>query len=468
MGTKNTVALISTINGTTTTYYLSGGGASQTSYSGSGTPWTAESTTPYELSNNDVTGDRWVPTPAEPQMIYTGSPPWRYGRTPIYQGYGLVTESVGVQLRASSKDNAIALLRQLRRILNTSLYAVPCVLMVTGGTNAGYTEIYRAHVPEHFEYINEPNGFFRVTVTWDRAPFFGRIDAGEVLINGATFENRGTSSPDNDVAYSAGAGDLIYEGQPLNITWIAGQAGTYAKLYAASTHSRAYSTTGSGSLSTSSTTGADATLAQFDATAALTRKGLKPRILIHATCASNAQYRILVYFGSATKQLVYTSPWFQTTATVSTLVDAGTFSLASVRATLNLSQPLFTIVLRYRSTNGASATTTLTSSQYLLYYDFAIINTAGSVTLSNSDVYQIDQFPEQTNFACLPYYPPRVLVVPTTDVTASVDYRGTLPRYWNGASLWLAWLNSGAYNTTETATVSARHAPLFRTIRGGG
>lgn len=467
MGTKNSVALLSTINGVTTTYYLSGG-TSRTPYSGSGTPWTVESTSPYDLSNNDVTGDRWVPTPAEPQMIYSGSLPFRFGRTPIYQGYDIVTESVGVQLRATTKSNAIALLRQLRAILNSAHYSMPCVLAVQGGTNTGYTEIYRAHVPEHFEYINEPDGFFRITVTWDRAPFFGRIDSGEVLINSATIQNRGTSSPDNVEAYGTGAGDLIYEGQPLNITWLPIQAATYSKLYIASIHSRAYSTTGAGALSTSSTTGADVTLAQFDATAALTRKALKARILIHATCAANAQYRVLVYFGSTNKQLVYSSPWIQTTATISTLADAGTFSLASVRPSLNLSQPLFTVVLRYRSTNGASATTTLTSSQYLLYYDYAVVNASGGVTLSNSDTYLIDQFPEQTGFPCLPYYPPRVLVIPTTDVVASVDYRGTLPRYWHGASLWMAWLSSGAYTTTQTASVSVRHGPLYRTIRGNG
>lgn len=471
MGTKNTVALRSTIDGTTTVYYLSGPG-SASRYAGTGSAWTAEATSPYSLSNNDVTGDRWVPTPAEPQMIYTGSPPFRYGKTPIYQGYGIVTESVGVQLRATTKDNAIALLNQLRRILSSALYSVPCVLAVTGGTNTGYSEIYRAHVPEHFEYINEPNGFFRVTVTWDRAPFFGRIDSGETLISAVTFENRGTSSPDNDVAYGAGAGDLIYEGQPLNIVWKAAQAGTYSKMWAASIYSRAYSTTGAGSLSTNSTIGADATLASFDASAVLTRKGLKPRIMIHATCASNAQYRILVYYG--TSQLVYSSPWFQTTATVSTLVDAGTFSLATARPYRGPTAPftatsIFTVVLRYRSTNGSSATTTLTSSQYLLYYDFAVINTSGGVTLSSSDFYLFDQFPEQTDFACLPYYPPRALAILSSNaVKGSIDVRGTLPRYWYGSSLWLAWLNSEAYNTTETSTVSAYNAPLYRTIRGGG
>lgn len=473
MGTKNTVSLISTIDGSTTTYYLSGGGASQTPYAGSGTPWTAESTTPYELSLNDVTGSIWVPQPTPRQVIYTGSPPFRDGRSPLYAGYGNMQEEVGIQLRAASgggataKDNAIFLLRQLRRILNSAMYAVPCVLAVKGGTNTTYYEVYSADVPEQPTYLSEPDGFFRATITWTRSAHGGLLSAGETLLNAVTIENRGTSSPDNVEAYAAGSGDLVYEGQPLNLVWTAGQAGTYSKLWAASIYSRVYSTSGAGSLTTNSTTGADATLASFDVTPVLFRQALKPRIMIHATCASNAQYKILVYFGGATKQLVYISPqWIQTTATVSTLVDTGYFSLATVRFYTGIASPSLNVVLRYRSTNGSNATVTLTSSQYLLYYDFCIIGSSGAVTLTNTDSYLFDCFPVQSNIAALPYWPGRVLVTHDSVATASVDYRGVLPRYWYGSSLWLAWLDSGAYTTTQTATVTAAQAPLFRTVRG--
>jgi hypothetical protein len=138
-------------------YHLAGGSALQTPYSGSGTPWTAQTTSPYELSLNDATGNIWVPLAAPAQAIYGGGPPFRIGQSLVTKSWANVTETVGVQLRATTHNNAVFLLRQLRQILNTALYSVPCVLAVQpdGSTNIAYYEIYNADIQELPNYVYE-------------------------------------------------------------------------------------------------------------------------------------------------------------------------------------------------------------------------------------------------------------------------------------------------------------------------
>jgi hypothetical protein len=245
MGTKNTIWIIS--GGTN--YYLSGGANTQTVYAGSGTPWTSEATSPYELSLNDAT-PIWIPTPAPANVLYSGGPPFAIGRQPAYRSFDTITEQVGIQMRATTKDNAIALLRQLRKALNPS--ALPAVLAVTGGTNTGYTEIYSADVTERPSYLSEPDGIFRAVITWTRAPFFGLLSAGEMLVNAVTMNNTGTGTPDNVESLGTGSGDLINEGSPLNISLTPG-SGTIGQLYAASVLSRTYTTSGAAAYSTSAT-----------------------------------------------------------------------------------------------------------------------------------------------------------------------------------------------------------------------
>lgn len=474
---KNTVFLSSIVSGSAVSYYLSGGASTQTVYAGSGTPWTAESTTPYELALNDVTGEIWVPANAPAVMQFSGGPPFRMGASPVYRAYDNMTVACGVQMRGTTFDNAVALLVQLKKILNTALFGQPCALAVTGGSNTSYYEIYSADVQETKDYLMEGGGsvyVIRAVVTWTLSPVGGRLSSGETLINAVTIGNLGTGSPDNVESYGTGTGDLIYEGQPLNVDMLVGGAGGWSSFYMASVYSRTYSVTGAATASTS--TSASFTAASFDVSAALTNVALKARILGRVGGATNGASRVVVYYNT-TFQAIYTSPWFLYPSGVTTLVDYGYFPLTFVRRVRGVTAPTLSVRWEYKSTNGASASNTLTSTEYLLYYDFAVIN-PGYTTSGNAWTVpyggtgnsrpRVDSFPEQTNAVCIPYTPRGYFVNGTPLITISPEVRGTLPRYWSGASFWTAWQGSnGSYPTTETATLTVTHAPLYRTIRGG-
>ena len=50
---------------------------------------------------------------------------------------------------------------------------------------------------------------------------------------------------------------------------------------------------------------------------------------------------------------------------------------------------------------------------------------------------------------------------------AGGDEAGELPVALTGASLWLAWTDSGgAHTATDTTTITAQQAPLWHTLRG--
>jgi hypothetical protein len=112
------------------TYYLSLDGTKRTYYNGSGSPWATQSTTPYDLAMNDITGQRWTPHIAPRQEVYGGGPPFRNGQTLIYNSYGNVTETFPIQIYATSHNNAVLLLRQLRTALSSTLLSAPPVLGV--------------------------------------------------------------------------------------------------------------------------------------------------------------------------------------------------------------------------------------------------------------------------------------------------------------------------------------------------
>lgn len=466
---KNTV-YIADANSVKT--YLSGP-KTATPYAGSGTPWTVESTSPYQLADNDVTGNSYVPQPAPHITVFGGGPPFALGAKPIYRGYDRLVEPVGVQIRATSKDNAIALLRRLHQIINASIAFTPSILAVTGGTNTTYFDLYAADVSEHVDYIHEkPDGYWRATITWVRSPFGGLLSTPETVINGATFTNTG-SLDGNTSLYSAGSGDLIYDGgQPLNLKFTPANVASQniTRLFAASIYQREYSTTGSGSKTTSSTSFSTATLMVTDISAVINRPGLRVRFLLRGTQTANSE--IYLTAAAVSGDTVFTSKTFRTGLN-GTIIDCGFLIPSRFRQSQSLSGASLTLTLHYRSTDGASATYGHTYAEVLKYWTFCRIDpTAGLLPANASTYLLIDAFKENTDIACLPHQSSRALIVGSGAVLHEAPMRGQAPRYVadpfgsvNG--LWLAWLeNSFLHTASRTATVYATHAPLYRTLRG--
>jgi hypothetical protein len=466
-----------------TDYFLSGLGKS---YNGTSTPWTAQNTSPYEIAMNATTGQHWTPQASVRQEIYGGGPPFRDGQTLIYNSYGNVTEQLVIQMRATSHDNAVVLLRQLRRILNTMLYSVPCILAVqpNGATSPVYYNIYSADVQESPHFINEEakaaaqgNAVIRAVVTWRRSPFGGRLSTGETLLNAASFTNTGTGTPDNVELYSAGVGDLISDGgQALNIKFVPafGVTTVVQRIFAASVDSRLYTATPSGAFNTSVTAGTTFGTAPWSSqdVSLLLTKRVTPRVLLRLSSSSaNVQLRYQVYFGNGDEAPIFTSVWVSPLGTGASLVDLGPWPVTTMEyRTLGLTTPKITVLLWIRSTDGNNATINLTYSEMIFYYTFAYMS-APFACNGTTDYILFDQFDEQTNIPCLPHPVPRIVGV-RASVSGSPNhmmaFRGVLPKFYSGASLYLAWLTSSSYThtTTATATVTASSATLWRTLRG--
>lgn len=461
----NTVFLIS--GGTN--YYLSGQGRNQ--YIGSGSPWTTEAASPYRLSLNDVT-PIWVPTATPATAIYGGGAPFRIGSDILYRAYDNQTEQVGIQLYANTKDNALALLRQLRRILNTARYSVPCILAITGGTNTAYYEIVNADVPESVDYLREgasTNVVFRATLTWVRTPLAGRLSSGESAFSSTTFTNTGTGANNNTQAYPTLSGDLIYEGQPLNCIFAFGASSTNARrtFFASSVLSRTYTAKGS-TPSTTSTTGVLASTTTISLSSVIGQNGLRARYLARlSSISSNIQFRMIAYTGSSTSGVVLASSNWLTAEYAADLIDFGWIPLDLFQNSPVAAAGSITVGLYYRSTDGLTASASWTYDEVLFYYTFCRIDVAP--TSSSASNVWIVSFTEQSGRPCLPSYPQRAFRMLGTDPDIISTPRGTPPQYFSGASLYLGWKQATAgHSTTDTASVTVTHAPLYRTLRGNG
>lgn len=465
MGTKNTVALISE----GVTYFLSGAG---TDYTGSSSPWTVESTSPYSLSMNDVTGAAFIPSPPPPQAIFSGGPPFSLGRTLLYSGYDNVTETFGLQLNATTKDNAIALLNQIRNAMSTALFSQPPILSVKSGTNTGYYEILIAHVPENSLYLKEPDGQWRAQVTWTRRPL-ASTSALTTLQNGITVTNSGTGANNNTRSLSTLTGDLQYEGEPLNIKIDPVTGGAY--FYLATVYQRIYNATGITGTTTTSSTGGSA--AFNDATATITnpartRNGLRFRVMLRVTAFSaKAQVRVQLISAQSSENL-WIGPWVQANATGTTQVDCTPNGVPlDIIRKAGLTTGDVNVGLVVRSIDGTSVSVTVQSCEYLLYYTFCrvdVVNTQGGVGGSGLDFLQIEQAQNLNGTAYLPTAGSAYVVSTTGGSLASIaQVRGQLPRAFSGSSLYLSWLTSAfAHTNTDTAAVTTQLLPLYRSARG--
>lgn len=460
MGTKNTIYLISGgVN-----YYLSGGGGSQVPYSGSGTPWTAESTSPYELALNDITGAEYVPQPAPVQTIYSGGPPFMNNRIPVTQSYDQLVEQVGIQLKATTKDNAIYLLRQLRQILNTALYSRPCVLVIQGGTNAGYYEIMAADVPENALYLVEPDGKWRAIISWTRTAHATKSSL-DTALNAVTFTNIGdTSNNDKDfLQLGAFNGDLASSGngQPMRVTLDTPNTSGAFVGYLSVAKQRLYDAVAS-SISTTSTSGVDVTGTQL--TNLSDDEGTAIRFIGRfASPSSNLEVQAVASINGA--QTIYTSPWFLTGTANGTYIDFG-----YLRLPRNLRRGKAVTIqctIRARSTNGASATATLSYIEMVQYYTWLKIP---SITFI-STAYQIDLVGADSSLGSYvrEITPEFAYLSSGGTATAIVPTIGTFPRAYTGAGLYFAWTWGGVHTTTATFDdVTAQVAALYQTVRGNG
>lgn len=427
---------------------------------------TNASTTPYAIL------DDYMPQAAERQVIYAGTPPFRVGKTPLIAGFDNKVETLRIAVLGTSHNNMVALVRLLRQILNTALRTVPAIFQATpdGATNASYYEIYSADVQETTEkYQNAGEGDSTVIcrVTWNRSAFAGQLSPGETLINAVSIGNTGTGTPDNLESFSTGSGELIHDGQPINILISKSSTINATKFYLASGN-RTYTADGS-SYSTTLTEELKASFT-FNASSFILTNGAKPRILVRlASASSNLRIRYNLAYSTSVVNTFADSEWFTPTDSGSgtTLVDMGTFDPAFFRRARG-SAGSIVVRIFYGSTDGLSASATLSYVEFLQYYTFCTITT--NVSITSTQVQAVDTFMAKSDRVALPLDHPLAYgaLATNTQLLGNNTIAGDPPRYYSGASLYIAWMESGLHTTSQTLDVTATHAPLYHTLRGAG
>jgi hypothetical protein len=426
----------------------------------------------YRFYNNGYT-----PRAAEASVLYSGN-------QPLALSYGNVEESFSLMITSEvSADECVAKKRALELALNTALFTTPCVLSLKAKeqTNTAYTEVYRAKIQEGPEFIGRESGAYvmRVSGMWTRAPFWGLLSNGETLLNAVSFQNQFSGSPDCFATFSAGLGDLIYEGSPLNldITVTNGVTPWIGVNVIVSSYHSLISVASTQTKTTSLTTpqlSAAGDLISIGATVNANR-GVNARLFAECSATdTDGSMRIKLFFQRSTNTATelsnpfYTSPWFKPFAAIGSFVDCGTIPIDMFRGAGITDCYAW---LEIKSTSGTSTTYTLSNFYVLLYYTYAVIpmTSIGPMQLNQNDHLYIRGFDETTGRPCLPLSRARAYTKNSGGLQENyLSIYGSAPAYYSGASLMVAvpTIDSANLGSALTSAITAKHAPLWRTMRG--
>lgn len=453
-----------------TNYYLSG--TSNASYAGTGTPWTAQATTPYELARNDVTGDVWAPTPPQQSNIYSGIQPFRNGQSLAYQSYPNKTELIGIQARGTTHDNAVALLRQLRNVLVSGIAVL--AVQPNGATNTVFWEIISGSIQETsgFCMAAEGAGFIRATITLVLAPW-GTGSAMQTIINAATFTNNGADDgfggAGNFVAFTDPTGDSATRGQPCSITMSGGDIalGGVKTIYLATAQGLAHAVIGE-VVNTTSTTG----VAAGSMSASFFQRARRYRVVVRVTTA-NALLQLRHVVSTTNSPAVSTGPWVTVGAGAARYIDLGGFVLDEALHTLMIAEMggavSMVASIEARSTTGAAATGTVEYGEVIVADTWCKVITRGLlddsavVIASGTDVTlptRAKVLPGQIAIA-------RAAIGPKAYRSSALLY-GTMPVACTSRWLYCAWDDDGVHDSADQITITVKNVAQYATLAGAG
>lgn len=428
---------------------------------------TAAATTPFSIRPGFTLA---VP---EPLPIFGGGPPFRPGASLAYSSYDNVSQRIPIHVTATTHEIAVARMQQLKLALASISQTVPALFGVqpTSSSTIMYGEILSGFVRELTEEgtpfeVWEARTEIDAEILFIQKPFFGNLTTGETVISAQSIISGAfTGSPDNVVPFTTGAGDLISEGQPLNLT-LAATGGTLvndADVYLGTIDSVISDAT-TQSVTTSSATGVRAGAGDTITVAPPlnTKQALNMRLfVINTTNSANAQWRVHAYVSSSNETPFYSSPWQQTAIVANGVFDAGTIPGNLFRDTAIASLYL---LLEVRSTSG-SVTVTLANFYLVCYYTMCRL--AGVTLLSGaaSDVLHLRGFVEASGRACLPLPRAEVYAFRAANLAQYGRLDGLPPVYLSGASF-LFYAIAAGLPVAGTFTLTARQAPLFKSYRG--
>jgi hypothetical protein len=434
----------------------------------SGTPTpggdpTVVSTTPFAIRRG------WTLTAPEPQNVWGGGPPFVSGRQLAYLSYDNVVERIPISIAGSSHENALVQLQLLKRTL--SQRPVLLTMREASASALFYTEIYSGYLRE----VTEQQSGFEAWEGWNdidaeliltRAPFFGATGL-QTLINAATFTNVGTGANNNTQALGTLFGDLIYEGQPLNVKFGRPTTTTTLDVYLGIVASRTY-LANAGTGSTTGTVTLTPTPAAFDVTAVRGNPNLKVRVIARTASISNGAQLLMRYAAMGRQTL---GPWVLVGgASGTSYVDLGYISPTVFQTPLPTTVDL-DLQFDIKSADGTTTVgTTLDYIEVLLYYTWCKITPYGGSLIAGQAIQTIMAQNRNTALAWLPQNPPLVQTI--TTATSKPVFTGTsigrLPVGISGASLYAAWVTGGtnAHLKTDTTTITVTFAQLYTTLRG--
>lgn len=381
--------------------------------------------------------------------------------------YADVAETLPLIYVGSTASGALSAVQLLNEQFTTSFNA-PAVLYAkpNGATQAGYYEIVRGLAASR--RIGKSPGEGATTIGIDlalRRKPFAASSALSTLFAASSFTNTHTG---NLVSFGPLIGDMRFQGQPLNIQFDKPAAQSPVVLFLASAYSRSPDTTSSTQSGvTSTTTGNNFTASgNIDLSAIRIRRGLKLRVLARlTTLTSPAKAQVKVTVSAASGGTLWVSPW-QTLGsnTTAQLIDLGGIGLDQLRYPLTNTSNV-TIQATIRSTDGTAVTATLGYVEALLYYDFCKVESG--TALGASQRFQLLGAENMSGNGYHPLHEEKAQIVTTADAfIRPVTLRQPLIRAFDGASLYAAWVDAnGAHTNTDTTTVTAQMAPLWRSLR---
>ena len=423
-------------------------------------------TTPFSVLQG------WTPNVAKPNVLWLGGPPMTNGQRPLSQSYNNVDETIGVSVVGRDADEAAQALQLLKRLLGRATTTTPIVWRhrPEGASNDVYAEVYAGSVQESIVtgQLSPVEGWPEVeaTITLNRSPFFG-ADALMQPIAAVAVTNDGAG---NVVSLGDSFGDMSAEGQPLNVTLAAPPSSAVSGVILATVVDRvnlAFGETLSGV--TSQTDGeAYSYSSDFDIAALRRLEGAELRILARLsslTYPGNAELSVEIQ--TSAWSTLWQSSWVRLGSdTTAQLIELGGAPLTNIRMPLPASTPTYIhLVARLRSADGTAVSATLDYLDALMVFDYCAIDLAGLNTSERLVAYGAQNL---SGGGWLPMARAVAAVFDASDIQIRpATVRGQLVRFFDGASIYVAWVGSGRYHlATDTSALTVDHAPLWRSLRG--
>jgi phosphotransferase system HPr-like phosphotransfer protein len=410
----------------------------------------------------------WTPTVARPKTVYSGA---ANSLRPVQTLYEPVEETIPITVHGNDANDVATALEKLKSALSTSAYTKPAIWRHRpyGAITELYAEIYEGTVQERtnnaigpIEGGNDIDAEIRLV----RSPFFG-ADELIALISAQTVTNTHTG---NVLALGVYFGEMKAEGQPLNIRVAKPTAQVAETLFLASVLSRTARTVANAQSTASTSTGVSFTATSaIDVAALHTNNAAVLHLLARFSALTlPAQGQVQATVKTAAGNTLWQSTWKPLGSNTSgQLIDLGEAPLTMLRLPVpSAAAANITITVAIRSVTGATVGATLDYIEALLALDFCRVESTGG--LAAGQRYDIFAAQNLSGGGWLPMAEDDGAAFDGSDVpTNTIRVKGQFPRAFEGASLYVAWVDSGnAHTPTDTAALTVTMAPLWRSLRG--